>query len=148
MQKSTASLIRKGRPPKTLQDQRIHKVTVSFTPSEYEHLRRLAGHQPVVKPMGTSTKTTARPKRDHGSMAGHIRAMITNGRQGMTGEQFGILNQLVAACNRLDELARRAETAGLLALSVSLNSLQQRISGVLDEVDRRQTRPGKTAKPI
>ncbi len=146
MSKATLPTIRKGRPRKTDDQQRTHKVTISFTDSEYEHLRTLAGHEVVVKSSSTTQKTTARPRRQHGSMAGHIRTMIDSARQPLTGEQFAILNKLVAECNTLDGLARRAETTGLLALSVSLTTLQQRISRVLDEVDRSQIRLGKASK--
>ncbi|WP_177236765.1 hypothetical protein [Spirosoma endophyticum] len=49
MPKSSASLIRKGRPSKAVVSSQSHR---QLHPSEYEQLRALAGHPLVVKPAG------------------------------------------------------------------------------------------------
>lgn len=126
----------KGRPPKDPSEQRVHKVTVSFTKDEYEQLQTLAGHEPVSTPNDAQRKT-ARPRRQFGSIAGHIRAVMQQGRQAVTPEQLALLNQLVDQCNLLTELAQRAESVGLLALSVSMTTTQQRMNRLLDTMDRQ-----------
>lgn len=127
----------KGRPAKASHLLRVHKVTIGFTDVEYAQLKTLAGHEPVsLAATAPGGRITARPRRRYGSIAGHIRAILQNARPPLTPEQLSSISQLVEACNTLNELAQRAEASGMLTVSISLTALQQRISRMLDRLDR------------
>lgn len=131
---------RSGRPTKKAEQIRCHKVTIALTESEYQYFKKLAGHEPLFVP----TSRNARPKRQHGSMAGLIRRLMKmNGLdKGLsplaTVEQERILGQLANQSNYLQQMGRQADTAGFLAVVVQVTGLIQRISAILDEYDRIQ----------
>ena len=125
---------------------RIHKVTVSFTEEEYHQLKSRAGHQPIGSANVPGKRTTARPRRQYGSIAGHIRAMLQQTRPALTSDQFLLLSRLVSICGELSELVRRSEISGLLAVSVALSRTQERISRVLDEIDQQRGSLAATRK--
>ncbi len=141
---------RSGRPPKKTEQIRCHKVTIALTESEYQHFKKLAGHEPLPTPIGRN----ARPKRRHGSMAGLIRRLMKMNGLGKglsplaTVEQEKILGQIANQSNYLQQLRQQADAAGFLAVVVQLTNLIQRLNSILDEYDRIRRTDRKSGSTI
>ena len=126
-----------GRP--TIEEglQRIKRVTVPLTQSEYEWLVKLAGAEAQSKnPSESSTGKMRKSRRKQGSFTGYLRNILLTARQPITPEQLALLNKLVDRFNTLDELSEKAESIGLLAMKNSFTALQQRLNMLLDDVDQ------------
>lgn len=137
---------RRGRPSKKSGQARSRKITVALTESEYQYFKQMAGHQALPETAGS----TARPRRQHGSMAGLIRRLMKMDEKTIesmplaTIEQERILGRLANTSNALVELVRQSNSAGFLAVVIQATSLLNRINAVLDAYDQiRSATPPK-----
>ncbi|MEZ0483201.1 hypothetical protein [Fibrella aquatica] len=128
----------RGRPTLPADKKRVHKVTLALTATEYNYFKTLAGHEANDKKVFRSAKPTARPKREHGSIAGFVRLMMQTNRPLMSVEQERILTQIADMSNNLARLTKMAKDIEYDVVARQLEKLYGQLMDLLDEYTQQK----------
>ena len=107
-----------GRPPKSASEKLKERLTVKMAAADYYALRGKA------RAAGLTWAEYARPALS--------RSVV---RQRLTAEQMPLLRQLAGMANNLNQLARKANSAGYVQAAAECTALIEKIDTLIDQIN-------------
>ena len=115
-----------GRPPKSASEKLKERLTVKMAAADYYALRGKA------RAAGLTWAEYARTALSRSVVRQQI---IIMNRQRLTAEQMTLLRQLAGMANNLNQLARKANSAGYVQAAAECTALIEKIDTLIDQIN-------------